>query len=173
MSASVKAFITYLVIFRMEELMESSPSIEALNLLLYAMLKSGQIKETIEEIRYWIKPNKPNRVVDLKPFVLTYNVLDLLSHEAKASNDPKITDDFSKLCLKLEYFAEACDVSIPNLLMEPISNWNLDTKSLKSKFVQEKPEKMKPSWSASIVDLIFQPGPGKTYRELQNKNVFL
>ena len=28
----------------MEELMESSPSIEALNLLLYAMLKTGQIK---------------------------------------------------------------------------------------------------------------------------------
>ena len=36
--------------------MDSSPSIEALNLLLYAMLKSGQIKETIEEINFWMKP---------------------------------------------------------------------------------------------------------------------
>merc|ERR1712086_949770 len=103
------------------------------------------------------------RIVDLKPFVLTYNVLDLLSH------GPRVIDDFSKLCLKMEYFAEAWDVSISDLLMEPISNWNLDTKGLKPKVVQE----MKPSWSASIVDLLFQPGPVKTYRELQNKNVFL
>ena len=155
----------------MEELMESSPSIEALNLLLYAMLKSGQIKQTIDEINYWIKPNKPDRIVDLKPFVLTYNVLDLLSYEAKTSDDPKIIDDFSKLCLKMEYFAEAWDVSISDLLMEPISNWNLDPKGLKPKVVQE--TKPRPSWSASIVDLIFQPGPAKTYREMQNKNVFL
>ena len=157
----------------MEELMESSPSIEALNLLLYAMLKTGQIKQTIDEINYWIKPNKPNRLVDLKPFVLTYNVLDLLSYEAKASNDPKIIDDFSKLCLKMEYFAEALDVSISDLLMEPISNWNLDPKGLKLKFVQEM--KPRPSWTASIVDLIFQPDrdPVKTYRELQNKDVVL
>ena len=62
-------------------------------------------------------------------------------------------------------------MSISNLLMEPISNWNLDTKGLKPKVVQEM--KPRPSWSASIVDLIFQPGPVKTYRELQNKNVFL
>ena len=151
--------------------MESSPSIEALNLLLYAMLKSGQIKQTIDEINYWIKPNKPDRIVDLKPFVLTYNVLDLLSYEAKTSDDPKIIDDFSKLCLKMEYFAEAWDVSISDLLMEPISNWNLDPKGLKPKVVQEM--KSRPSWSASIVDLIFQPGPAKTYREMQNKNVFL
>ena len=155
----------------MEELMESSPSIEALNLLLYAMLKSGQIKQTIDEINYWIKPNKPDRIVDLKPFVLTYNVLDLLSYEAKTSDDPKVIDDFSKLCLKMEYFAEAWDVSISDLLMEPISNWNLDPKGLKPKVVEE--TKPRPSWSASIVDLIFQPGPAKTYREMQNKNVFL
>merc|ERR1712037_1065829 len=124
------------------------------------MLKTGQIKQTIDEINYWIKPNKPNRLVDLKPFVLTYNVLDLLSYEAKASNDPKIIEDF----------AEALDVSISDLLMEPISNWNLDPKGLKLKFVQEM--KPRPSWTASIVDLIFQPDrdPVKTYRELQNKD---
>ena len=46
----------YVLLFRLEDLMDSSPSIEALNLLLYAMLKSGQIKETIQEINFWMKP---------------------------------------------------------------------------------------------------------------------
>merc|ERR1712180_324315 len=54
-------------ITQLEDLMDSSPSIEALNLLLYAMLKNGQIKGTIEEINFWMKPFPIK--VKLKPLI--------------------------------------------------------------------------------------------------------
>ena len=67
----------------------------------------------------------------MKPLILTYDVLDLLSYKVKLTDDKNIVSDFSKLCLKMEIHAEAWDVSISDVLMEPVSTTCLESQGLK------------------------------------------
>ena len=106
----------------------------------------------------------------MKPLILTYDVLDLLSYKVKLTDDKNIVNDFSKLCLKMEIHAEAWDVSISDVLMEPVSTTCLEPQGLKRKIEEE----INPiSWSAQIVDMIFQPQPGQNSLQKQNKHYLL
>ena len=69
----------------------------------------------------------------------------------------------------MEIHAEAWDVSISDVLMEPVSTTSLEPKGLKPKTEEETGL----SWSAQIVDIIFQPEPSQNSLQKQNKHYLL
>ena len=150
---------------QLRQLLDSDPNSMTLNLLIFALLKNGEIVEALKMLKLCTKSHIRKY---LKPLELNNQVLKYLSTMIKDLNNSEIQEDLKKTEKTLINFAKFSDQSLSKVIIKPISSSNLglnnESKLIELSALNVKSAQQK-KWCDEMIKIMFLPDP-KEYKSM-------